>query len=257
MVRVCRISAAWWLGCSQAPAQSEGFRDYPWRAFVCELVVRRESLDDEISPFRQGAADRIEEVMEQYVRVFEEFGGATLPRLRALEWALSQFLDPIRREAYARDVRNSHLEGSVTSFGAGDLKCNKLVADAYAHGAREGLSVGSTWGGPGEGAGWPARQIDSSLWPPLANHLAKAGMNLRSLTDSRPLRQAGEEKAAPDLGDVISFPMEGDSGHTGLYLGKNLIVSAKATGIEIGPVEAESRAHGGAAMIRKFNGTGR
>ncbi len=221
------------------------------------MVRKREPLNDPVTQFRTGASAVIEGAMEQYVQVMAEHAAAPKPRLLALRWALARYVDEAARAGYAKDVRHQHLDGSVTSFAAGNYKCNKLVADAYAVGAGVGLSVAKDWTSPGEGNGWPAMRDGTSLWPPKANELARAGWNTRSLTDARPLRQADEPKAAPELGDLICFPSEGQFGHVGLYLGKNLVLSAKETGLEIGPIEAETKAHGGIVRIRKFNGSGR
>jgi hypothetical protein len=95
-----------------------------------------------------------------------------------------------------------------------------------------------------------------SLWPPQANDLANPSRNIRSLTNARNLR-SGDDKANPELGDIIAFPSTDGSGHTGLYLGKNLIVSAKETGIEVHPLECEQSQHGDVALIRKFTGSGK
>lgn len=240
-----------------APLASAQVSDALLARLVVAKVLQREGVIDEIEPFRRGSAARIQAAMTQYVEVQNEFLGRTPPRLVALRWALIQYLNETERAAYAKAVRNQHKEGSVTSFGVNNLKCNKLVADAYAHGAGMGLSVGTTWDGPGQGTGWPAQLIDGSKWPPTANRLANPAMNLRSLTNARTLRQPGEPKASPDLGDLIVFPTEGDHGHVGLYLGKNLIISAKNTGIEVGTLEKEKAEHQGIARIRKFNGSGR
>ncbi|HEX2751438.1 MAG TPA: NlpC/P60 family protein, partial [Verrucomicrobiales bacterium] len=106
------------------------------------------------------------------------------------------------------------------------------------------------------GTGWPAMRDGDSLWPPQANDLAHPSRNIRSLTNARNLR-SGDDKANPELGDVISFPSTDGSGHTGLYLGKNLIVSAKETGIEVHPLEYEHSQHGDTTRIRKFTGSGK
>ena len=223
-------------------------------------VVRRvrecEALHDAVTPFRIGAAANIDAAMQQYVAVVRSFEPPGPARMMALRWALSAYVGE-ESKSYGRSQRSSHLAGSVTSFGIGNLKCNKLVADAYAVGAGAGLSIGADWFSEGEGSGWPAQRQAGSVWPPQANHLADVTKNLRSLTNARPLRQPGEDKANPELGDIIAFPAEAASGHVGLYLGRNLIVSAKETGIEIGTVAAEQGAHGGSARIRKFNGSGR
>ena len=226
-------------------------------AAVVRKVTEREELTDEIAPFRGGSAARIRRVRAQYVEVQNECRGNPPARLIAVRWALRQYLDEAKRFSYAKHQRNQHKEGSVTSFGVGDLKCNKLAADSYAHGAKLGLSIGSTWDGPGKGRGWPAEKVDGALWPPIANRLADPKFNLRSLTNARPLRLAGEPKASPNLGDLIIFPAREGHGHVGLYLGKNLILSAKNTGIEVGTLEKEQAEHGGIARIRKFNGSGR
>ena len=73
---------------------------------------------------------------------------------------------------------------------------------------------------------------------------------------ARPLRLAGEPKAAPELGDLIAFPARTGAGHVGLYLGKDLIVSAKETGVEIHPLAYERAMHDNIVVIRKFTGTG-
>ena len=238
-------------------AQSNVESEASLAARVVAKVRVRESLGDAMQPFRQGAAARIAGVMEQYASVQAEFAGRTPARLLALRWALQVYIDESRRPLYAKAVRGAHVDGSVTSFGAGDLKCNKLVADAYAAGAGCGLAKGTDWHSPGDGTGWPAMKSGDSLWPPQANDLANQSKNLRSLTNARPLRQAGEPKAAPELGDIIAFPESSGSGHVGLYLGKDLIITAKETGVEIHPLAYEQSLHGGVVVIRKFTGTGR
>lgn len=240
-----------------AGARAAVLSDATLASRVPELVKEREALKDAVTPFRTGGSLAIGGAMQQYLEVMAEFAAAPKPRLLALRWALSQYVTGPVRAGYAKDVRNQHLDGSVTSFGAGNYKCNKLVADAYAVGADVGLSTGKDWISPGEGKGWPAMRDGNSSWPPKANELARANWNIRSLTDARLLRQPGEPKAQPELGDLIAFPSEGEFGHVGLYVGKNLILSAKETGIEIGPIEPETAAHGGIVRIRKFNGSGR
>ncbi len=245
LVRLPRLTAATVLGMADLQAR------------VPALVRRREALADTISAFRAGGSVVIDEAMQQFGQVVAEFAANPKARLQALAWALSQYADADVRASYGLQVRNAHLDGSVTSFGAGDYKCNKLVADAYAVGAQVGLSVGADWTSDGEGTGWPALRSEGSIWPPKANELARPEWNSRSLTNARPLRQPGEPKAQPELGDLIAFPSDGPRGHVGLYVGKNLILSAKETGLEIGPIEAEQTEHGGVVRIRKFTGTGR
>ncbi len=231
--------------------------DETLQAAIPVRVRERETLRDAVTLFRAGASERIDEAMAQFGQVTAEFSAAPPPRLFALRWALLQYLSPAASAGYSRWQRGQHVPGSVTSFGQGDYKCNKLVADAYAIGADAGLSIGTDWFGEGRGTGWPALQQGADVWPPQANHLADPAKNLRSLTNARALRQPGEEKAKPELGDIIAFPGNAESGHVGLYLGRNLIVSAKETGIEIGPLEVEQLEHGNIVRIRKFNGSGR
>lgn len=256
---VSRRSFLAWLAaalCCPAIQANALFDGAALQRAVALRVRERELLSDAITPFRAGGAERIDAAMQQYVEVFASTAPPTPSRLLALRWTLNFYLSADAQN-YGRWRRSEHARGSVTSFGNGDHKCNKLVADAYAVGAGAGLSVGTDWFSEGAGTGWPAMQQGDDLWPPQSNQLANPAKNIRSLTDARDLRQPGEAKANPELGDVIAFPAAVGSGHVGLYLGRNLIVSAKETGIEIGPVEVESAAHGGIARIRKFTGSGR
>lgn len=219
---------------------------------VVRLVMARENIIDDITLFRRGSAPRIGEAMAQYVRIQAENSATPPARLVALRWALKQYLDSKIRPSYRKDRRNQHVPGSVTSFGENTYKCNKLVADAYAHGARRGLSVGSQWNGGGSGAGWPAKLMDTYKWPPTANFLADLGESPRNLSPAIALRTPGKPQSYPDLGDLILFPAEVGHGHVGLYIGKNLIISAKASGIEVGTLEKEQLEHQGIVRIRKF-----
>ncbi|HEX2750115.1 MAG TPA: hypothetical protein VHM91_19060, partial [Verrucomicrobiales bacterium] len=137
-------------------AENAGTLDSTLMAKVISLVTSREALTDAITPFRRGASEKIAVVMNQYASVAAEFAKAPPSRLLALNWALRQYVTPAQRAAYAKPVRSQHVDGSVTSFAVGNLKCNKLVADAYAAGAVCGLSTGSGWYDEGKGTGWPA-----------------------------------------------------------------------------------------------------
>ncbi len=195
--------------------------------------------------------------MAQYVQVLADFPDSPPPRIQALRWALQAYVSAATRGNYGQFVRSQHVDGSVTSFASGDPKCNKLVADAYAHGAGAGTSVAPTWGQEAvSGRGWPVKESEGNFWPPQSTHLADRGLNLRSLTNARPLRDPGDDKAKPELGDIIAFPPVERVGHTGLYLGRNVIVAAKEEGIELETIESEQAAHGGVVVIRKFNGSG-
>lgn len=235
----------------------QGVSDATIAARVPVVVRAREPLADAVTQFRAGGSGPIEAAMQQYLQVVADPAIAPRPRVLALRWALALYISEPTRASYGKEVRNHHVEGSVTSFPAGNYKCNKLVADAYAVGAGVGLSLGNDWTSQGEGNGWPALRDGNSKWPPKANELARADWNVRSLTNARPLRMPDEPKASPELGDLICWPSKGEFGHVGLYVGKNLVISAKETGLEIGPIDAETAAHDGIVRIRKFNGSGR
>lgn len=214
--------------------------------------------------------------MEQYRDVINEYQPTLPVRLKALRWALEQYVTESSRCSYAYDAKS---EGSILTedqLNAGDLdttklrispynaynfKCNKLVADAYAVGGEVGLSIGKGLGGRKiKGKGYPAAYDFVSgkyMWGPKANRLAKLNHNLRSLTYARELREHDELKAQPQLGDIICFPALEGLGHSSLYLGKRLIISAKSSGIEIEREDSETEWHDNTARIRKFTGSGR
>ncbi|HWB03827.1 MAG TPA: hypothetical protein VG796_12445 [Verrucomicrobiales bacterium] len=252
----CAAAVPLMSGVPARGAENAAALDASQMAAVAATVAAREKLGDVSAPFRQGAQARIAEAMKQYAAVVTELAKAPPSRLLALNWALRQYVIPARQAVYAKAARSQHVDGSVTSFGKDNLKCNKLVADAYAAGAGCGLSTGTGWYDTGTGTGWPAMRDGDSIWPPQANDLANPAKNIRSLTNARNLR-SGDAKAEPELGDIIAFPLEGGAGHTGLYLGKNLIVSAKETGIEVHPLEYEQSQHGNVVRIRKFTGSGK
>lgn len=223
---------------------------------IISLTKKREGLDEPDDAYRRGAGGRIEDALKQFKAVWAD-NSVPPPRLKALAWALQLYAKESTRKSYGLEVRSPHVEGSVTSFAAGDYKCNKLVADAYASGAGCGLSIAAKWDVAGRGTGWPALEEGENQWPPQANHLADPTKNLRSLTAARELGAADDPKAQPELGDIIAFPSSDGLGHASLYLGKGLIISAKSEGIEIHPLAFEQRSHGGLARIRKFNGSGK
>lgn len=55
-------------------------------------------------------------------------------------------------------------------------------------------------------------------------------------------------------GDIVAFPSSSGSGHSTIYLGNGLVVSAKGTGVEVGTVKHEKREHGDQAVTRKYAG---
>lgn len=235
-------------------SQEENLSEFSKR--VIAQVTSREGINDFDSDHRRGGSAKIVEVMTQFEQVLDEHSSNLPPRLLALKWALDTYLEGDGQEEYAPYTKSEQKTGSVSLFPAESYKCNKFVADAYASGSKVGLSIGNDWEGAGTGKGYPAKRDGAYIWPPMANRLAALNENLRSLTNARNLRQPQEPKSAPELGDILAFPSDGIHGHSALYLGRDLIISAKGVGLEIGTVEYETKVHGDLARIRKFNGSG-
>ncbi|QTR49430.1 hypothetical protein [Candidatus Thiothrix anitrata] len=228
-------------------------------------------------PYGDNIAQRLTPALDQYRELMISHTADLLPRLKALTWALRMYINEDYRVTYAYHLKSmgtiltkTELESStldptkvrVSTYNAYDWKCNKLVADAYAVGGAVGLSIGKNLDGvKTKGNGYPAAYDCNNntcyLWAPQANILAKQNYNLRSLTNAKPLRKTGDLMAQPEVGDIICFPSEGGLGHSSLYLGKKLIISAKESGIDIEAEEYETEGHDGKARIRKFTGSGR
>ena len=213
--------------------------------------------------------------MEQYRDIVNDTDSLPV-RVKALTWVLEQYVNEESRYSYSLYDRSSggilteaQLNSNtldttklrISPYNIDSFKCNKLVADAYAIGGEVGLSIGKTWGGRKiKGKGYPASyDFDSGayMWGPKANNLARLNYNLRSLTYARELHEQGEIKAQPELGDIICFPYLEGLGHSSLYLGKGLIISAKFSGIEIETERYEKEGHDDTARIRKFTGSGK
>lgn len=214
--------------------------------------------------------------MEQYRDAISNHKPSLPVRLKALTWALEQYINEASRYSYSYDAKSAgsvltekQLNASdldtkklrISPYNAYDFKCNKLVADSYAVGGSVGLSIGKNLGGRKiKGNGYPAAYDFESgkyMWGPKANRLAKLNHNLRSLTYARELREHNELKAQPQLGDIICFPALEGLGHSSLYLGKRLIISAKFSGIELEREDSETEWHDGIVRIRKFTGSGK
>lgn len=229
--------------------------------------------------FGNEVEERLQPALQQYRDIVLSYADHTLlpPRLKALTWALSLYTNEDYRVTYAYATKSngsiltkSALESAsldatklrVSTYNAYDWKCNKLVADAYAVGAGVGLSIGKTLGGEKlKGNGYPAAYecVGSNcyLWAPQANILAKLNHNVRSLTFAKIPRSRNDPQAQPELGDIMCFPSDGGLGHSSLYLGRKLIISAKTDGIELETEEYETEMHDGRARMRKFTGSGR
>lgn len=239
-----------------------------------KFVQRSEELGE--YPYGENVAERLTLAMGQYRELMQHHQADMLPRLKAVTWVLRMYVNEDYRVTYARATKSlgSILDKSVleadtfdpthiriSTYNASDWKCNKLVADAYAVGAGVGLSIGKSLGGvKTKGDGYPAI-LDCNgntcyLWAPQANELANPDRNLRSLTYARTLRGRTDVNAQPEVGDIICFPSRSGLGHSSLYLGKKLIISAKTYGIDIETEEYETEGHEGKARIRKFTGSG-
>ena len=241
---------------------------------IIDKVIERE--DESLGRFGLDVEETIYSAMEQFRDVVNENKPSLPTRVKALSWALEQYVNETSRHSFSVDARSA---GSVLSekqlnsarldpttlristYNIDSYKCNKLVADAYAVGGEVGLSIGKSLGRRRiKGKGYPAKYDFESgkyMWGPKANRLAKLNHNLRSLTYARTLREKNEIKAQPELGDIICFPTPEGLGHSSLYLGKGLIISAKFSGIEIETEVYEKERHADIARIRKFTGSGR
>ncbi len=228
-------------------------------------------------PFGTNIKQRLTPAMDQYRDLMQRHEANLPPRLKALTWVLRMYINEDYRVTYAFEIKSlgtiltlGQLEANtfdptkvrVSTYNAYDWKCNKLVADAYAVGAAAGLSIGKSLGGvKTKGDGYPATHSCGGntcyLWAPQANELARPERNLRSLTNARVLRGRPDANAQPEVGDIICFPTDGGLGHSSLYLGKKLIISAKTDGIEIETEEFETEMHDGKARLRKFTGSGK
>lgn len=85
-----------------------------------------------------------------------------------------------------------------------NITCNYYVADVLQRATGENLGRRS-WSG--------------NVWPPVANDYANPKKNVR-------LKNFSEVQSG-GLGDVISFPVPGDSGHVGIYLGYDIYISSR------------------------------
>lgn len=233
--------------------------------------------DPDNYPFGANIEQRLTPAMDQYRDLMQRHAADLLPRLKALTWVFRMYINEDYRVTYAFDIKSlgtilnkGELEADtfdptkvrVSTYNAYDWKCNKLVADAYAVGAGVGLSIAKNLGGTKiKGNGYPAAHECHGntcyLWAPQANELAKSDRNLRSFTNARVPRARSDAAAQPEVGDIMAFPTDGGLGHSSLYLGKKLIISAKTDGIEIETEEFETEMHDGKARLRKFTGSGK
>ena len=241
---------------------------------VIEKVEERE--DKALGRFGLDVDQVIYSAMEQFRDVVNDNKPVLATRIKALTWALEEYINETSRLSYSlyersegglllkKDLNSTNLDTTklrISPYNKGSFKCNKLVADAYAVGGEVGLSIGKNWGGRKiKGKGYPAKyDYDSGvyMWGPKANGLSKLNHNLRSFTYARAIREHGEIKAQPELGDIICFPYPEGLGHSSLYLGKGLIISAKFSGIEVETELYEKEKHDDIARVRKFTGSGR
>jgi uncharacterized protein YycO len=221
--------------------------------------------------FEEGVKGRIDKALDDLSNEVKKYRGMpdgpdkekTRVRLAATIWALSQFVG--KPEAYKENETSPHLWESVSETSGKDraFKCNKLVADAFAHGAGIGLSLK-----PGE-VGFPIVRPphgkETAVWAPLADDFATVGQNLRNFTMARPMDMTRTKGVAPDIGDLIAVPNTEPntggvvhSGHVGIYIGNGLMVAAKKVpGVTIESVDWENKNHKHKAIVRSYTGSGK
>jgi cell wall-associated NlpC family hydrolase len=97
---------------------------------------------------------------------------------------------------------------------AGSAKCNVFVGDTYAVGGEIGYGDGR----------YPIRRPAVKFWLPATPLSANDLQNPANRINKFPIT------SNPKIGDIISFPPHGneDDGHTGIYLGYGLYMSARA-----------------------------
>jgi RHS repeat-associated protein len=110
--------------------------------------------------------------------------------------------DKFNREAGKE--KNTPVSGLTTLKKEINITCNYYVADVIQRATGENLGKKS-WSG--------------NVWPPVANDYATPKKDAR-------LKNFSEVQSG-GLGDVISFPVPGDSGHVGIYLGYDIYISAR------------------------------
>jgi hypothetical protein len=198
----------------------------------------------------QAEIDKLKSLEEQNTQKAKEEAEKMRVRLSALLWALSKTLES--NDGYDLESQSPQLPGSVGRFPAGKetdpkppYKCNKFVVDAYAYGAGIGLATKD-----GQ-LGFPSK---NGIDPPMAADLAGSGP-LRNLTMAQVYQQPSTRP-----GDIVSFaPKPHHHGHTTIYLGNGLVVSAKPDdGATIELLDAESQDDDHVATrVRKYTASGK
>jgi hypothetical protein len=229
-----------------------------------ELRKKKKIDEDDTKPYHIGVSDRIGKALQEVqgesdkLNKLEEKNTPEAKkdaekmrvRLSALLWALSKTLEP--NDGYDLESASPQLPGSVGRFPKGKdtdpnppYKCNKFVVDAYAHGAEIGLATQQ-----GQ-LGFPSK---NGIDPPMASDLA-AGGPLRNLTMPQVYQQSSTSP-----GDIVSLaPKPGHHGHTTIYLGNGLVVSAKpddGATIELLDAESQDEDHV-ATRVRKYTASGK
>ena len=124
---------------------------------------------------------------------------------------------------------------TIRDVGAGNNKCNLLVANAYAIGA--GIGSGGDSGVPVQST--TAGSLLGLANPPAANDWAdpSRALGMFSLTSS------------PGVGDIAAFPHPGGQGHSGLVLGNGLMIYAGPTDVKINTIDDTQRALRAKAVV--------
>jgi hypothetical protein len=132
--------------------------------------------------------------------------------LLATLWTLYAWTVDPSGYAYVKAVSSSM---DVRDVDKNQYKCNRFVSDVFAVGAHKGYAEKGKGGKypTGETSWWDPR----SGYPPSANELADPKKNLPHLP----------VVSTPSMGNIIAFPNPGGLGHTGIYLGNNIYISAR------------------------------
>jgi hypothetical protein len=229
-----------------------------------ELWKKKKIKEDDTKPYHIGVSekigkalqevqaeiDKLKSLEEQNTQKAKDEAEKMRARLSALLWALSKTLE--QHDGYDLESASPQLPGSVGRFPAGKetdprppYKCNKFVVDAYAYGAGIGLATKD-----GQ-LGFPSK---NGIDPPMAADLAGSGP-LRNLTMAQVYQQSSTSP-----GDIVSLaPKPHHHGHTTIYLGNGLVVSAKpddGATIELLDAESQDEDHV-ATRVRKYTASGK
>jgi len=165
------------------------------------------------------------------------------PELKAVLWAVQTWEKDPAKYSKLGDISSAL---PIRDLESGTYKCNRFVADAYGVGASRGFAP------HGKGGAYPVGET-KLFWygyPPSANELGNTVLVLPNLY--------AVPQESSRLGYVIAFPNPAGIGHSGVFLGRGLYISARngsapaaklqvADGVQITRIPSER-----AMILRKF-----